>query len=53
MPLEVGEQRVGIFICYESVFPNEVRQFALNGAEVFVNISNDGWFGTHRRRCST
>ena len=26
-------------------FPSEVRQFALNGASVFVNISNDGWFG--------
>lgn len=37
--------RVGTFICYESVFPDEVRQFALNGAQVFVNISNDGWFG--------
>jgi apolipoprotein N-acyltransferase len=27
------------------VFPNEVRQFALHGATVFINISNDGWFG--------
>ena len=35
----------GTFICYESIFPDEVRQFAANGAEVFVNISNDGWFG--------
>jgi apolipoprotein N-acyltransferase len=35
----------GVFICYEAVFPNEVRQFALNGAQVLVNISNDGWFG--------
>ena len=33
------------FICYESVFPNFVRQFANSGAEVLVNISNDGWFG--------
>ena len=36
---------MGIFICYESIFPNEVRQFARNGAEFFVNISNDGWYG--------
>jgi apolipoprotein N-acyltransferase len=34
-----------VFICYESIFPNEVRQFAAHGAEVFVNISNDGWYG--------
>jgi len=27
------------------VFPGEVRQFADEGAEVFVNLSNDGWYG--------
>jgi apolipoprotein N-acyltransferase len=36
---------LGIFICYESVFPNEVRQFANQGAQVLVNLSNDGWYG--------
>jgi apolipoprotein N-acyltransferase len=35
----------GIFICYESVFADEIRQFAVNGAQVFVNISDDGWYG--------
>ncbi len=40
-------QKVGVFICYESIFPDEVRQFARNGAEVFVNVSNDGWFGRY------
>ena len=43
--LDAGGERLGIFICYESIFPDEVRQFAANGAEVFVNISNDGWYG--------
>ncbi len=37
--------RYGIFICYESVFADEVRQFARRGAEVFVNTSDDGWYG--------
>jgi apolipoprotein N-acyltransferase len=45
LPLEIGSHRYGVFICYESVFPHEVRQFAAHGAEVFVNISNDAWFG--------
>ncbi|HEU5402416.1 MAG TPA: apolipoprotein N-acyltransferase, partial [Terriglobales bacterium] len=45
VPLTLDRHRVGVFICYESVFPGEVRQFAERGAEVFVNISNDGWFG--------
>ncbi len=44
-PLNAGGQRLGTFICYESVFPDDVRQFAANGAQLFVNISNDGWYG--------
>jgi apolipoprotein N-acyltransferase len=40
-------KQAGVFICYESVFPDEVRQFAANGAQVFVNISNDEWFGKY------
>jgi apolipoprotein N-acyltransferase len=44
-PLDAGDQRLGVFICYESIFPDEVRQFADQGARVFVNISNDGWYG--------
>ncbi len=43
-PLPDGH-RIGIFICYEAVFASEVREFAKNGAEVFVNISDDGWYG--------
>ena len=35
----------GVFICYESIFGDEVRQLALHGAEVLVNISDDGWYG--------
>jgi apolipoprotein N-acyltransferase len=44
-PLEGSGARVGVFICYESIFPDEVRQFGDQGAQVFVNISNDGWYG--------
>jgi apolipoprotein N-acyltransferase len=44
-PLNAGGEQLGVFICYESVFPGEVREFANNGAQVFVNISNDGWYG--------
>ena len=44
-PLEAGTTPLGVFVCYESVFPDEVRQFANQGAQVFVNISNDGWYG--------
>ncbi len=37
--------KLGAFICYESVFPDMVRQFVRDGAEVLVNLSNDGYFG--------
>lgn len=35
----------GVFICYESIFPGEIRQFAAHGAELLITVSNDGWFG--------
>jgi apolipoprotein N-acyltransferase len=44
-PLTAGNKKLGVFICYESVFPGEVRQFADQGAQVLVNLSNDGWYG--------
>ena len=37
--------RMSVFICYEAVFASEIRLFAKNGAQVFVNISDDGWYG--------
>ncbi|MGD0787179.1 MAG: apolipoprotein N-acyltransferase [Terracidiphilus sp.] len=40
-----ARHRYGVFICYEAVFADEVRQFARLGAEVLVNISDDGWYG--------
>jgi apolipoprotein N-acyltransferase len=40
-----GPHRYGVFICYEAVFADEVRELARNGAEVLVNISDDGWYG--------
>lgn len=42
--------KLGVFICYESAFPNFVRQFARRGATVFFNLSNDGYFGRSAAR---
>lgn len=41
----MDDHRLGVFICYESAFPHEVRQFTKAGAQVLINISNDGYFG--------
>ncbi len=40
-----ADHRYGVFICYESIFGDEVRQFVTGGADVLVNLSNDGWYG--------
>jgi apolipoprotein N-acyltransferase len=40
-----GGHSYGVFVCYESIFGDEVRHFAANGAEVLVQISDDGWYG--------
>ncbi|HEX4310595.1 MAG TPA: apolipoprotein N-acyltransferase [Acidobacteriaceae bacterium] len=42
---ESDGHRFGVFICYESVFADEVRLFTKNGAQVLVNLSDDGWYG--------
>ncbi len=43
MPL--GDARTGVFICFESAFPSLARRFARDGADVLINISNDGYLG--------
>ncbi len=40
-----GGYSFGVFICYEAIFPGEIRKFAADGANLLINISNDGWFG--------
>ena len=42
---KTGGHIYGVFICYESIFGDEIRDYAKQGAEVLVNISNDGWYG--------
>ena len=32
-------------ICFESIFPELSHTFVKSGAELLVNITNDGWFG--------
>jgi apolipoprotein N-acyltransferase len=43
MPL--GALRAGVFICIEAAHPSIARSFTNEGAEVLINISNDGYLG--------
>ncbi|HWZ83857.1 MAG TPA: apolipoprotein N-acyltransferase [Terriglobales bacterium] len=44
-PLDAGGQKLGVFICYESIFPDEVREYVQRGADILINLTNDGWYG--------
>ena len=37
--------KLGILICYESIFPDLTRREVNEGADVLVNITNDAWYG--------
>ena len=48
--LQAAGNRLGVFICYESAFPDLVRRFSKAGANVLVNLSNDAYFGRSEAR---
>ncbi len=44
-PITFKSHKLGILICFESIFPEISRKLAEMGAEVLFVITNDGWFG--------
>ena len=42
--------KLGVFICYETAFAHHVRAITAQGADVLVNLSNDGYFGKSAAR---
>ena len=44
-PMTIGEVRAGVFICIESAYPHIPRNLTREGADVLINISNDGYLG--------
>ena len=43
-PLALDGLRAGVLICFEGIFPDLARAEVAAGADVLVNISNDGFF---------
>ncbi len=43
--LPFGDARGGVMICFESHFPNLSREFVRQGADVLIEMTNDGYLG--------
>jgi len=43
IPFATASGRLGMTICYEVIYPALVGDLVRSGAEVLVNVSNDGW----------
>ncbi len=43
--LPVGGAKAGVMICFESHFASLSRQYALNGADLLIEMTNDGYLG--------
>ena len=44
-PLRHDNLALGMLICYEGIFPWLAQNRVAEGANILVDISNDGWFG--------
>ncbi len=44
-PLKAGQNKFGVLICFEAIFPEISREQVAKGANCLVNITNDAWFG--------
>jgi apolipoprotein N-acyltransferase len=43
--LPVGDVKAGVMICFESHFGQLSRQYVANGADVIIEMTNDGYLG--------
>ncbi len=39
------DERLGVAICFEVIFPAEVAELARAGATILVTVTNDAWYG--------
>ena len=49
LPVPGGGMSLGVFICYESIFPGIPRALALAGADLLVNTTNDACYSYRTR----
>lgn len=44
-PLVMGKIRMGVLVCFESIFPEIARASTVAGANLLANLTNDAWYG--------
>ncbi len=44
-PLYLNGNAMGVLVCYEVIFPQLSRERVLRGAQMLMNLTNDGWYG--------
>ena len=45
-----GPVRLGVLVCYEAILPGFVRRFIPEKSNIFINLTNDDWFGKTAER---
>ncbi len=40
-----GDERLGVAICFEIIFPRQVAERVERGATILVTLTNDAWYG--------
>jgi apolipoprotein N-acyltransferase len=49
-PLDVGETKIGVLICFEAIFPRPSRILVDQGAQLLLNVTNDELVGDGARQ---
>lgn len=44
-PLPLGQNLVGVLVCFEGIFPELARDYVREGSQLLINVTNDAWFG--------
>lgn len=44
-PINFGNIKLGVMICYESIFSGIGKELVSRGADVLIVMTSDGWFG--------
>jgi apolipoprotein N-acyltransferase len=44
-PIQYLKAKIGVLLCYESIFPDIAEKWVQAGANILINLTNDAWYG--------